>query len=201
MKSLLLIYLLVFCGCAIEPYATELAKTWMDPFATMTENADDKVLVVALVKDEPSRRAIESEVVRFLDGHAIASFAVLQNSAVSQDNDRLLRNVLTSGDYTHVLLMRITDTQNDACYVPGVNSGIYANYNKYYNHSARNYTDAHYFKTNGKYCFEVMVYKVDPNELVWAGISTSVNTSNFERVAVDIADMITSEMRIENFIK
>lgn len=201
MRGLPFLYLLMFCGCVAEPYTTQLLRTWTDPLASMKGNANNKMLVVALIKDETSRRAIESAMVKYLGGEGVASFAVLQESAVSQEDEKLLRQVLTSGEYTHVLFIRLTDTQDGEPYLPGVISGMYGNYGLYYTHCAHNYTNDGYFKITGKYCFEVMVYTVNANQLVWSGVSATVNTFEFERVANEIAEMVTSEMRTESFIK
>src|SRR5206468_4008869 len=130
MKNTLLPFLLILCGCAVAPSA-EMAKSWMEPFSSMNENPDDKILVVALVKDEVSRRAIEYELARNFNGHAIASFAVLQAERLKNGNDTKLNQLVTSGQYTHILLMRLADPENEKLYVPGGNYGMYVDYDRY----------------------------------------------------------------------
>jgi ABC-type uncharacterized transport system auxiliary subunit len=63
---------LVGCGPS-----TEIVKTWQEPTATLTRSPDNKALVIAMVKDETSRRVIEDQLVKRMNGNAVASYTLL----------------------------------------------------------------------------------------------------------------------------
>ena len=60
MKNLMLLLFVVTVVFSCSP-STEIVKTWKEPGATVTPGPTNKVLVVAMVKDETSRRLIEDQ--------------------------------------------------------------------------------------------------------------------------------------------
>ena len=64
--SLIVITTLVSCGPS-----TKIEKSWMEPGATVTASAPNKALVIAMVKDETSRRVIEDQLVKRISAPSI----------------------------------------------------------------------------------------------------------------------------------
>jgi hypothetical protein len=68
----LVIILLVSCSAG-----TKIVKSWTDPNAMVRNDSTNKTLLVAMVKDESSRRLIEDALLKRLNGHGVASYTFI----------------------------------------------------------------------------------------------------------------------------
>ena len=182
---------LVSCGPS-----TKIVKSWQEPGASATPSANNKVLVVALVKDETSRRVIEDQLVKRLNNNAVASYTVAANAT-----EEVLNQKITEGKYTHVLLMRLADVEKETSYVPGTTTSFYGGYGRYYGYGAGMYSSPGYYTTDKNYFVETTVYTVNPDKLVWTGTTKTVNPSKIEKTVNEIADVVTDKMKKDGFLK
>src|SRR5689334_9642690 len=104
LHSLIGFFLLSLFSCSPS---TKIVKSWKDPNATLAPNPNRKVYVVAMVKDEGSRRVIEDEIVSRLKGQGVASYTTLTPDVMKKEGDSTtLGLLLRQGNYTDVILMR-----------------------------------------------------------------------------------------------
>ena len=182
---------LISCGPS-----TKIEKSWMEPGASVTMGPDNKTLVVALVKDETSRRVIEDQLVKRLGANAVSSYTILTDAS-----EEALKQKLTDGKFTHVLLMRLADIEKETSYVPGTTTGFYGGYGRYYGYGAGMYSTPGYYTTDKNYFVESTVYTVNPDKLVWTGTTKTVNPSKIEKTVNDIADIVSEKMKKDGFLK
>ena len=195
MRNLVLTMLVTATLISCGP-STKIEKSWMEPGASVTMGPDNKTLVVALVKDETSRRVIEDQLVKRLGGNAVSSYTILTDAS-----EEALKQKLTDGKFTHVLLMRLADVEKETSYVPGTTTAFYGGYGRYYGYGAGMYSTPGYYTTDKNYFVESTVYTVNPDKLVWTGTTKTVNPSKIEKTVNDIADIVSEKMKKDGFLK
>lgn len=189
--SALVIATLASCGPS-----TKIEKSWMEPGSSVSPAASNKTLVVAMVKDETSRRVIEDQLAKRIGAGAVSSYTIMPSG--SED---ALKQKVTEGNFTHILLMRLADIEKETSYVPGTTTGFYGGYGRYYGYGYGMYSTPGYYTTDKNYFVETTVYSVNPDKLLWTGTTKSVNPSKIEKAVNEIADAVTEKMKKDGFIK
>jgi len=181
--------------------STKIVKSWKEPQATITNSPENKVLVVAMVKDESSRRTIEDEIVgRLKNSKGVQSYLTLTPDMMKEENSEVLDKVLRDQKITHILIMKLTDIEKELSYVPGSTTGIYRGYGNYYAYGAHYYSTPGYYTTDKNYTVETMVYEVAGNKLLWAGTTSTINPSNLKKTINELADVVTDQMKKDGFV-
>ena len=190
--SVLVSAALVSCGPS-----TKIEKTWMEPGASVTPGANNKTMVIALVKDETSRRVIEDQLAKRIGANATSSYTMLPNGSTEDQ----LKQKLTEGNYTHVLLMRLADVEKETSYVPGTTTAFYGGYGRYYGYGAGMYGTPGYYTTDKNYFVETTVYGINPDKLLWTATTKTVNPCKMEKTVNEIADVVSEKMKKDGFLK
>ena len=173
----------------------------MEPGSSVSQSAANKPLVIALVKDETSRRVIEDMLAKRLGDKAVASYTVLASEQIKEANEEALNQKLSAGQFSHVLLMRLADVEKETSYVPGTTTGFYGGYGRYYGYGAGMYSTPGYYQTDKNYFIETTVYSVNPNKLIWTGTTKTVNPSKIEKTVNEIAEVVSEKMKKDGFLK
>lgn len=200
MKNLILALVLVSSLVSCSP-STSLEKTWMEPGSSVTQGPENKTLIVAMVKDETSRRVIEDELAKRLKGASAVSYSMLTTEMIKAASEEALTKMIQDGKFTHILLMRLADIEKETSYVPGTTSGYYGGYGRYYGYGASIYSSPGYYTTDKNYFIETTIYSVEPNKLLWTGTTKTVNPSKVDKAVNDIADVVAAKMKEDGFIK
>jgi hypothetical protein len=194
--SLIVISTLVSCGPS-----TKMEKSWMEPGASVTVSAPNKVLIIAMVKDETSRRVIEDHLVKRVSGTGVASYTLVSTDMLKEASDEALKKIVTDGKFTHIILMRLADVEKETSYVPGTTTSFYGGYGRYYGYGAGMYSSPGYYTTDKNYFVETTVYSINPDKLLWTGTTKTVNPSKVEKTVNDIADVVAEKMKKDGFLK
>ena len=194
--SVVVLTALVSCGPS-----TKIEKSWMEPGASVNSSAPNKTLVIAMVKDETSRRVIEDQLLKRLTTPAVSSYTLVSTDMLKEASDAALQQKLTEGKFTHVLLMRLADVEKETSYVPGTTTSYYGGYGRYYGYGAGMYSTPGYYTTDKNYFVETTVYTTSPDKLVWTGTTKTVNPSKLDKTVNDIADVVSEKMKKDGFLK
>jgi hypothetical protein len=199
MKNLILmcVVIIMMTSCA----STEIVKSWSDPGTSITPNASNKTFVIAMVKDEASRRVVEDNLVKRFKGNAVASYTILSTEALKNGSEEVLNQKINEGKYSHVLMMSLADIEKETSYVQGTTTGYYGGYGRYYGYGAGMYSTPGYYTTDKNYYVEITVYSVSPNKLLWTGTTKTVNPSKIDQTVNEIADAVVNKMKKEGFLK
>src|SRR6478735_591874 len=193
--SIFIVRFLISCGPS-----TELVKSWREPTSTVTSGPTNKVLVIAMVKDEASRRIIEDNLVKRFKGQAVQSYTTFTPEVLKDAKEDILSKYLADNKFTHVLLMHLADIEKETSYVQGTSSGYYGGYGRYYGYGAGYYSSPGYYTTDKNYLVETTVYSVSPDKLLWTGTTKTINPSKVEKTVNEIADVVTEKMKKDGFI-
>ena len=194
--SVLVTTTLVSCGPS-----TKIEKSWTEPGSSVSKSASNKTLVIAMVKDETSRRVIEDQLVKRLGSGAVSSYTIISTDMLKEASDAALKQKLTDGKFTHVLLMRLADIEKETSYVPGTTTGFYGGYGRYYGYGAGMYSTPGYYTTDKNYFVETTVYSINPDKLLWTGTTKTVNPGKIEKTVNEIADAVSEKMKKDGFLK
>ncbi len=189
--------LLVGCGPS-----TKIVKSWQEPGATFqVTNPTNKILIIAMVKDETSRRVVEDNLAKRIGSTAVASYVFFTPDALKAADSNMLGEKLKQDKFTHVLMMRLAEVDEETSYVPGTTSGFYGGYGGYYGYGAGFYSTPGYYTTDKNYMVESTVYSVEPDKLLWTGTTKTVNPTKIENTVNEIADAVATKMRTDGFLK
>jgi hypothetical protein len=196
--SFLLFVMVTIFSCAP---ATKIEKSWVEPGASVSPSPDNKTLIIALVKDETSRRVIEDELVKRLKSPSVPSYTLLSSETLKVANDDALNQVIAKDKFTHILLMRLADVEKETSYVPGTTTGYYGGYGRYYGYGVGMYSTPGYYTTDKNYFIETTIYSVTPNKLLWTGTTKTVNPEKIDVAVNQIANVVTAKMKEDGFLK
>lgn len=200
MKNLLVTFLVIGVICSCSP-STKIEKSWIEPGSQVVSNPENKVLIIAMVKDETSRRVIEDQLAKRIKAPSVPSYQLLTTEMLKAASDEALTNIVTKEKFTHILLMRLADIEKETSYVPGTTTGFYGGYGMYYGYGAAMYSTPGYYTTDKNYFIETTIYSVTPNKLLWTGTTKTVNPSKVDKAVNDIADVIVARMKQDKFLQ
>src|SRR6478609_840848 len=113
MKNLIALLFVIICLISCSP-STQIEKTWREPGATVKAGPQNKVLVIAMVKDETSRRVIEDALVKRMTlSTAVSSYSILPAEMLKGASEEALNQQIKTGGFTHVLMMRLADVEKE----------------------------------------------------------------------------------------
>lgn len=192
---------------------TTIVSSWRDPDTTTAKEEFKKVLVVALVKDEATRRTTENRIAS-IGPKFHSSYALLNGTNLGLTKEQKLK-ILQDENYDGVVTMRLVDTQKETDYVPGTNTSMYYGgmggmyggmygygFGNWYGMYSPMYYDPGYYQETTYYMVETNVFSLKANKLVWTGTTKSSSTSSQDLgLLVDsIIATVMVEMKKDGFI-
>lgn len=195
----LAIGVILFTSCGST---THIEKSWRDPEVTVDMSKLNKVLVVALLKNETNRRATEDQLVSMLKGKGIASYNYLTKE-IREESENDIKQKLKDQGFDGAIIMRLADVDKDVRYVPGTSNNFppyYGRFWQYYWNTRRNFYQPGYYESTKTFTVETNVYSLIRDKLVWSGLTSSVNPQNAEKLMQGVAKEVYKKMNKERFI-
>jgi len=199
MKQFFLLVVLASTIVGCGP-STKIEKSWKEPTATIKADGTNKILVVALVKDETSRRVVEDNLVKRMGSKAVASYTFITPDMLKEANENKFYEQLKQEKYEYVLLTRLADVEKETSYVPGTTTGFYGGYGRYYGYGAGMYSTPGYYTTDKNYFVETTVYAVESDKLLWTATTKTVNPSKLDKMITEIANVVSEKMGKDGFL-
>src|SRR5713226_8063653 len=100
---------LLLAGCGTTAV---IEKSWRDPGVTIDMSKLNKVMVVALLKNDTYRHTAEDEMVALLHGKGVASYNYL-NKDVKESQEPALREKLKNEGFDGIITMKLADVTKD----------------------------------------------------------------------------------------
>ena len=181
--------------------ATEIQNEWTAPDQKKdSTKLFQKILFVALLKDNAARRIAEDKLVAEVKGRGVASYNYLAgiNTQVSES---VIADKLRQDGFDGVMVMRLITLNKNAGYVGGGYPSYYNSWYSYYSSTYPGFNDPNYYLSGTAYNVETNVYSLATNKLVWTGITSAVNTTDTNKMIDNIIAAIKRKMRSQGFIK
>jgi hypothetical protein len=194
---LISIYLLTACGTPAK-----IEKSWRDPEVSIDVSKLNKVLVVALLNSEASRRSTEDRLAAMLNGKAIPSYHYLTRD-ITKENEASIQEKIKGEGFDGVVIMRLADVEKDREFVRDGSYPYpfyYRRFWGYYWNAWSAYYNPGYYRTTKKYSVETNVYSLKRDKLVWSSTTTSVDPANLDKLMDASAQVVYKEMKKQGFI-
>jgi hypothetical protein len=204
MKKIIAALIIISLG-SCSP-AVNIVKSWQAPGVTMIEKRSNKILVIGMIKDEATRKMVETALLRKFRGNAIASYTFLPFDSLKAMTEQKLDGRIKQDQYTYIVMMRLSKPQTEVSFVPTTTSVTDASadnfgYGSYFGFAAGNYTNPSYFTVSQNYAVETTVYTVNPNKLIWACTTETVSANKLTKKEVNaIASGVIDEMENNDFL-
>jgi len=205
MKKYLFLFftIVVLSSCSSN---TSIVNSWRDPKITVSQENFKKVLVVALVKDEASRRVTEN---RIAAGNEIfkTSYQYLNESTKDLTKEQKLK-ILQDENFDGVITMRLVSKEKETTYVPGTYTGMYYGgfdgmyagmygygFGNWYGMYSPNFYDPGYYQETTSYMVETNIFSLKENKLIWTGTTESQYVTDLGQTVDAIMQAVVKEMR------
>jgi hypothetical protein len=205
MKKYLTLFItaLVFASCGTN---TTIVNSWRDPKITVAQENFKKVLVVALLKDEASRRVTEN---RIAASNPIfkTSYEYLNETTKNLTQEEKLK-ILHDEGFDGVITLRLVSKEKETTYVPGSYTGMYYGgfdgpYSGIYGYGFGNwygmyspyFYDPGYYQETTSYMVETNVFSLKENKLIWTGTTKSDYVTDLGQTVDAIMQTVVEEMR------
>ena len=202
MKKLIIPFLImiicIICSCS----STRITSSWREPDKTVVVGKLNKVLIVALFKDEVSRHRAEDQMAKYLSGKGIVSYNYL-DAHFNKSNEELLREKIKADGFDGAVTMRLIDVEKEKIYVPG-NRAYYPeyfrNFSGYYYRSWSIYSSPGYYSTTKIYNIETNVYSIKEDKIIWSGLTKTTDPDGVAKMTEEVAHIVYRKMVSEGFI-
>ena len=91
--------------------STRLASSWREPDRTITSTPLNKILIVAMVRNETTRRKAEDEVKKYLQDRGVVSYNYLDEhtTSISEQEERQIINKIRGDGFDGAITLRLVD--------------------------------------------------------------------------------------------
>jgi hypothetical protein len=191
---------------------TTIVSSWKDPKVNNENTEFKKIMVVALVKNEATRRVVENRIAA-IGPKFHSSYALLNGTSLDLSKEQKLK-ILKDENYDAVVTMRLVDTVKETNYVPGANTsihyggygGMYGGYGAYggfggwYGMYSPNYYDPGYYQDTTSYLVETNIFSLKSDKLVWTGTTKSTSGTDVGLLVDSIIATVIEEMKKDGFV-
>ncbi len=188
------IILVFFYGCV----TTQIVSDWRDPSVTIKQGDFKKVLVLALVENEGSRRIIEDKLVSLLKTQGVASYSYLTKEDLAGTLEAAKAKIKKDG-FDGIITMRLAKIEKDVNYVPGTYPSYFYSPWSYGAYAAPMYYDPGYYQVDDVYNVETNLYTLNPEKLIWSGVTSTINPEKIDKAVDEIAKVVKDKMVEEGF--
>ena len=200
MKNLLFVILVItiFTSCN----STKITNSWREPNKQLYTGEWNKILVVALLKNETNRRKVEDELLNYLNGKGIVSYKYLNNDFNKIDEDKF-RNKIKADGFDGAITMRLIDVDKEKVFIPEQHNlypNYYQNFCCHYQQGLISYSTPGYYSMNKTFIVETVVYSIKEDKIIWSGITKSFNPDGVVNMTSDISKLIYKKMLSEGFV-
>lgn len=184
----LVVLLATVAGCA----STSIRNSWVAP-GVQGPLGFQKTLVVFIDPVEATRRAGEDALVaRIGSDRAVASHTMFTTQQVQNaQNESAVRTAVDAAGIDSAVVLRVVDEEQTLNYTPGMTyPSYYGGFYGYYGYGWGAAYSPGYMTTNTVVSVETNLYRLDGDELVWSGVTETMNPSNIGKTVNEIADAV-----------
>ena len=193
-----LLTLLIAASCT----STKIASSWKEPNKQVSVERLNKVLIVALFKDETNRRKAEDEMATYLQGKGVVSYNYLDDT-MSTSNEEAIRNKIKANGFDGAVTMRLIDVDKERVYMPGNIESYpvyYRSFSGYYYRNWSYYRTPGYYSATKTYTVETNVFSIKEDKIIWTALTETTNPDGVAKMTAEIAGVVYKQMVKEGFV-
>jgi hypothetical protein len=196
-----LIWVLI-CSCilfACGP-STKIENSWHDPNVTKDQSQISKFVVMALLKNEATRRITEDNLARMYSGKAVQSYTILGMGQLVE-NEQYYTDKFKELGFDGAIVMRLVKVEKEVGYVPGTYPGYYGSWYGYYNYAWGGFYSPAYITTDQTYYVETNVYSFSQNKLIYTCTTSTVDPNNSTTMLDEVIKTVNNDLKAKSIIK
>ncbi|CAM3576044.1 hypothetical protein [Flavobacterium psychrophilum] len=193
---LLLIFLLFSCT------STKFVSSWCEPNKEIKISNLNKVLVVALFKNETSQHNAEDQMVGYLNGKGIQSYNYFKSN-FNKNNEEAIRIKIKKDGFDGAVTMRLIDVDKEKIYTPGESNfypEYYRDFSGYYFNRWNYSTKKGYYTTTKTFTVETNVYSIKMDKIIWTALTETTNPEGLEKLTNEVAKVVYKQMLKDGFV-
>lgn len=180
---------------------TQITKSWADSSVTNGSfQPFKKVLVIASLKDQASRRLAEDRLSKeFKSGAGVPSYSYLTDADTVES---VVRARMNKDGFDGLLVIRLTNVSqslNVQNYSYPTYYGWYRGYG--YGYGGYGYSGGTSVTVDNTYFVETSVYGLPAFKLLWAGSTSTLNPSNLNKTLDEVISAARADMIAKGIIK
>ena len=183
---------------------TTFESTWSAPDARPLQLAGKKVVGLFVNKDLASRRVAEDAMAREISAHGargVPAYAVLGDDEIK--DKETVRAKLERLGFAGAVVMRIAGKETQVEYRPptvwaGPPYGAF--YGGYWGYGWGQAYDPGYLKVDKIVKVETLVYSLEQDKLVWAGVSRTVDPKQIDGFIRELAEAVAAQMEKDGLL-
>lgn len=182
--------------------STKIASSWKEPGKQVDLKNLNKILVVAMLKNENSRHQAESEMVEFLDGKGVASYDYLKVN-FNKSNEEALRDKIKKDGFDRAITMRLLDVERERNYTLsyiGPNGWNPISFPNYYYRSWPNNQENGYYLTTKTFVVEIAIFSIIEDKIIWTSETRTINPEGVDKMTKEISKVLYKRMVKEGFL-
>ena len=198
MLKICIICVVVVSSCT----TTKITSSWSEPNKTIVLNKLNKVLAVAILKNEANSRKAEDQIVVQLDGKGIVSYSYL-NANFNKKNEEVIRDKIKLDGFDGVVTMRLLDVDKERTYTPGNLSSYpieYRTFSGYYYRTWNTYSTPGYYSTTKTYTIEINVFSIKEDKIIWTGLTQTTDPDGVNKMTAAVVKKVFKKMKNDGFI-
>jgi len=192
--------LVMSAACATTTFFN---STWVNPYTKPVELSGQKIVALMITGDETTRRSAEDTLAREITsrgGQGIAAWSIISTADVQ--NEEKARAAMTGAGAVAVVTMEVVGQRREVDPVNfrvSMSTGRRSFWGNYHWAWRTSWGSVPQSRTN--VFVETLVYSLDPDELLWAGRTRTVNPSNASGLFTEVASAATQEMERMGLLK
>jgi len=183
---------------------TTFDSTWRDPTARTLDLKGKKVVGLFVNKNEALRRAAEDAMAREISAHGAQGVPAYTLFGGDEIKDQAkVRAKLESMGFSGVVVMRIAGKETQVNYSPAVYGGPYYHsfWGGYWGYGWGYAYSPTYLTVDQIVKVETMVYSLEQDKLVWAGVSRTVEPTKVDSFITELAKEVANQMEKDGLLK
>ncbi len=200
MKKIFLPALVIIIAASCN--STRITSSWREPDKSVSIGQLNKVLVVALLRNETNRHTAEDQMVGYLDGKGVVSYNYLDASTSTKD-ENVIRDMVKADGFDAVVTMRLVDMDKEITYTPGTFSSYptyYRTFGGYYRRSWSYYSTPDRYTTTRTYTVETNVYSLKEDKMIWTALTETTDPGGVQKLTEEVAGVVYKKMKKEGFL-
>ena len=191
--------IIILSSCA----STKIVESWKEPSKQITIDKLNKILVVAMFKDETSNRKAEDEMVKFLKDKGIPAYIYL-NKNFDKSKVEIIQNKIKKDGFDGAVTMRLIDVDKETTYQRNGNNRFpnnYRDFSNYYYDSAISYYNPDNYITTKTYTIETNIYSIVENKIIWSALTETSDPKGVNKMTQEITQVVYKQMIKDGLIK
>ena len=180
---------------------TTFQSTWRSPDARPIRLAGKKVVAIFMSRSPEARRRAEDAMAREISargGQGVPAYTVLSDAEV-KDQDAARAKVEGLG-FSGTVVMRVVGRETQYSYEPGavwVRPYYRSFWGGYWRYGWGAVAEPGYLTVDKIVKVETLVYSLEQDQLVWAGVSRTIDPAQIESFISELAQAVTKRMEQE----